>query len=232
MPIRQGSQPTSHAGQPSVWTDPGSFATTLLTLFVDTYGTEAFKWLPETRLVEIQDDFHVALPQANFDRLETAIQIVTGEDFYKSLPDFVHFCNVLSGSSFDPTQWDPADAAEIAWGVTEAMILSPPDEDEPFTEEIRSYIGYMLDEEGIIQPPDLLRLALRGSDPAATVQGDFSDDPEMFSMIYHFEQGKTDDINTLVRKNLQALSQQLQKLPLRSGNAEEAVQRLTRAVAI
>lgn len=229
MPM-QGSTQISEAYR-RVWTDPGTFATTLLVLFVDRYGTEGFGWLAETRIAEIQDDFNVVLPQGNFDRLETAIKIVTGDDFYKVAADFVSFCNVLGGGLYAPDQWDPADAHEIAWGVTEALLLSPPEEDEPFTEEIRSYIGAVLDDEGIMQPPDILRLALRGSDPVAAVQGDFSDDPEMFSMIYHFEQGKTDDINQYVRASLKVLISQLQLLPLRGGNAAEAVQRLLRAIA-
>jgi hypothetical protein len=214
----------------TLWIDPGSFGTTLLVLFVDTYGTAGFDWLPETRLAEIEADFNVALPQANFDRLETAIKIVTGEDFYKSLPDFINFCNVLCGDILEPNQWNPADAGEIAWGVTEALLLSPPEEDEPFTDEIRAYIGKALDAEGIMQPPDVLRIAMRDSDPVATVSTDFSDDPEMFNMVYQFEQGKTDDINDDVRQSLQALSAQLDKLPLRGGDTSQAVQRLLGAV--
>lgn len=216
-------------------TGENTYATTLLVLVTDAYGVGGGEgcesWDPETLLMQIEEDFGVKLPQQNFDKLQTALQLITGEDFYKALPDFITYCNVLNGDLFDPRTWDPADATEIAWGVTEALLISPPEEDEPFTDEIRSYIGEVLDAEGIMQPPDILRLALRGSDPAATVQAEFTDDPDMFASIYEFEQGKTDSINQYVRGHLGALSTQLASLPLRGGDATDAVQRLIGALS-
>lgn len=215
----------------TIWTGDASFATTLLVLFVDTYGTEGFTWDPETIRMEIEDDFGVKLPQANYDRLITAIRIVTSDDFNQSLPDFVSFCNILSGDTYDPRTWDPAEAIEIAWGVTEAMIIEPPDGEEPFTEEIRAYIGAVLDSEGIMQPPDVLRLAIRDKDLKTQVQGDFSDDPMMFNAINDFEKGKTDEINTAVRNQLMRLSQQLEALPVRSGSTKGVVEQMLRSLS-
>ena len=54
--------------------------------------------------------------------------------------------NVLAGSEFDPETFDPADSAECAWAVTEALLLSPPDERDTqpvFSDEIRKYIQEM-----------------------------------------------------------------------------------------
>lgn len=214
----------------TAWTDENSYATTLLTLFVDTYGTEGFQWDPKTIKMEIEDDFSVKLPQANHDRLMTAIRLVTSDDFYKSLPDFVNFCNILSGDTYDPRTWDPADAAEVAWGLTEALLLDPPTEDEPFTPDILAYIGAILDMEGIMNPPDILRIATRTQDLAAKVQGDFTDDPEMFGAVYQFEGSKTALINQTVKANLAELSSQLDKLPLTEGDTRGAVQSLLRSL--
>ena len=102
----------------------------MLVLAVDTYGTECTKWTPQTIKAEIEDDFHLKLPQPNLERLLAAIQLLTTDDFYIALPDFITLCNVLSGGTFDPRHWDPADAVEIAWGVTEALLISPPESDE------------------------------------------------------------------------------------------------------
>lgn len=216
----------------AAWVSPDSFATTLLVLFIDTYGTDGCAWSPETIKLEIEDDFRVTLPQPNFDRLMTAINLLTADDFYQSLPDFINYCNLLSGDSFDPRVWDPADATEIAWGITEGLMLSPPEpnDEEPFSEEIVAYIGKVLDQEGIIQPPDVLKIAIRDQDPSAFIDSEFSDDPELFDSIYDFETSKTSEINRLIRANLQLLASQLESLPLRNGSAVGVVQQMLRAL--
>lgn len=214
------------------WANDDAFATTLLVLLVETYSVEALTWLPETIAMEIEEDFDVRLPRANIDRLMTAIALQTTDDFYKSLPDFVQFCNILSGDSYDPRVWDLADSEEVAWGITEAMIIEPPEEEEPFTDEIRAYIGATLDAEGIIQPPDILKIALRGApDIVGQISGDFSDDPEMFGAIYDLEGAKTSAINQYVKGNLLKLGHQLEQLPLAVGETAGVVQKVFQTLA-
>lgn len=213
-----------------VWSDPNSFATTLLVVFLDRFGTEALTWEPSTIAIEIEDEFRVNLSQHALDRLLVGIQLLTTDSFTKSLPDFIQFCNILSGDTYDPRNWDPADAVEIAWGLTESLLLDPPDEDEPFTDEIRAYIGAVLDQEGIMQAPDILQIALRDT-VKPTFQGDYSDDPTMFAAIYQFEAGKTQDINTVVRTNLEQLAVQLESLRLRTGSPKAIIQHLRSAAA-
>ena len=203
-------------------TDEALFATTLVTIFVDTYGTEGFQWSPETIAMEIDEDFNIEFPRVNFDRLLTGINLITSDDFYKSLPDFINYCNVLSGDTYDPRTWNPASAVECAWGITESLMLSPPDEDDPFSEEIVSYIGHVLEEEGILTPPDVLKIAMR-ENKTQFVADEYSDDPIMFNAIFDFEQSKTEDINRAIRENLQALMRQLDALPLRSGTTKNVV---------
>ncbi len=212
---------------------PETFATTLLTIFVDTYGTEAFNWDPDTIRMEINDDFQITIPDPNFDRLMTAINLVTSDDFYKSLPDFVTYCNVLAGDTYDPRTWDPADAVEIAWGITEGLLIAPPEDDDenPFSDEIVAYIGQALNQEGIMQPPDVLKIAIRDQDPSAFVAGEYSDDPEMFNSIYDFESSKTEEINGNIKQAVRTLIQQLEALPLRSGDTAGAVQQMLQSLS-
>lgn len=211
-----------------VWKDNDSYTTTLVAMFLDMYGTEGLSWDPTTCLMEVQDDMAVVLPPIVADRLLAGIQLLKTDAFYCSLPDFIAFCNVLSGTPNNPEMWDPADVYEISWGITEAMLLAPPDnEDEPFTEEIRAYIGQMVSVAGIISPPDVLRLALRDS-PELTgqVNAEYSDDPLMFQAIYAVEQAKTDDITRMLKENLGELLDQLTRLPLRSGSTRDLIARL------
>ncbi len=207
-----------------------TFASVLLTLFLDKFGTEALDWDPATITLEVEEEFNVELPQLALDKLLVAIQILTTDSFFKSLPDFIDFCNVLGGATYRPDMWDPADAEEVAWGITEALLISPPEEEdkEPFNEEIRSYIGAVLDSEGIINPPDILRVALRAARVSPSIE-DFSDDPAMFNAVYDLEAGKTENINQSIRMKTELLVAQLAALNLENGNTQQVVELLRNA---
>jgi len=210
--------------------DGQTFATTMVAIVLNEYGADAFTWDPETLRMEIADDFQVKMSTPNFDRLMAGVALMTGNDFYQSLPDFINICNILSGSSYDPETWDPADSTEIAWGITEALLLSPPDEDEenPFAEEIVAYIGKQLDAEGIINPPGVLQIALRDTDPNMTIGKEYSDDPVMYATIYEFEAEKTGDIDNTVRARTEALLSQLELLPFNTATKDQLLAGLSR----
>lgn len=209
-------------------TSSETFASVILTLFIDAFGTEALVWEPATITLELEDEFKIDLPQLTLDKLLVAINILTTDRFFKQLPDFIAFCNVLSGDEYDPRTFDPADAEEVAWGLTEGLLIAPPEEEEPFTHEIRAYIRAALDREGIINPPDILRLALERASIASNIE-DFSDDPEMFSAVYALEQGKTEDINRSIKLKTQLLIAQFRALKLDNGKTEELVSILEQA---
>lgn len=208
------------------WTDPEAFATTLLVMGLDHYGPELLTWHPETIKLEIQDDFGIKLPKANFDRLLAAITVVTTDLFFKNLPRFIQLANVLAFDDFQPDEFEPADSMECAWAITEALLLSPPDDDdaEPFSLDIRKYIGFVLHEEGFTQAPDVLRLAVK--DYANTVTYDFTDDPEMFAAVNDVQTGKKEQVESTLRMCLKELMAQLADLKLRNGTTDEIVGRL------
>lgn len=212
------------------WKSRDTFASVLLTLFLDKFGTEALTWDPTTITLEIEDEFDVELPQISLDKLFVGIQILTTDRFYKSLPDFITFCNVLSGDTYRPDMWDPADAEEVAWGVTEALLIYPPedDDDAPFTDEIRAYIGTVLDQEGLINPPDILRIALRQARINPSID-DFSDDPTMFNAVYDLEEGKRADIEHTIRMRTKTLAAQFRALRLENGQVDQIVKMLETA---
>lgn len=201
-------------------------ATPMVIGLLDVYGMEVLEWLPETLCLEIQDDFQVPLQEPLLSRVLTGFALLTTDDFYKSLPDFVMHCNILSGDSFNPEMWDPADAGECAWGITEAMLLSPPEEDdeEPFAPEITAYIGAVLDSEGIMTAPDVLRIAVR-SQPDFDL-GAFAEDPELGGAVTQFENSKSEEINQLIMTGMQKMMSQLQELPLENGSAKDILQKI------
>jgi hypothetical protein len=209
------------------WTSRETFAAVLLTLFLDRFGTEALDWDPATITLEIEEEFDVDLSRLALDKLMVAIHLLTTDRFFKSLPDFIAFCGVLNGDFYQPTTFDPADAEDVAWGVTEAMLIAPPDETdpEPFTNEIRAYIGSVLDSEGLINAPDILRIALRKARVSPSIE-DFSDDPAMFNAVYDVEAGKTAEINQTIKTKTQILSAQLAALQLTNGTTQQVAKLL------
>lgn len=210
------------------WKNPQLFATTLLVMFLDVYEMDGVTWTPETIQMEIQNDFSTEIPDGSFDRLMTAINLLTSDSFFVSLPDFVRDCVVLSGHQATTNLLSLPDSDDIAWGVTEAMLLSPIEEEEqnPFNAEITSFIGMVLDEEGILNPPDILRIATRDQSLVDRVNFEFSEDPEMFSAINKFESEKTDHINRIIRGRMRALIGQLQSLPIKNGNTAKVAKKM------
>jgi hypothetical protein len=221
------------AGLAEALRDPESFATTLAAIFLDEYGTTGLSWAPETIAMELRDDFGVEPPPANFGRLMAGITLLTTDRFYKELPTFVTLCNVLSGDSVNPGMWDPADALECAWGITEALLLGPPEDgdDEPFCDDIRYYVGHVLHDEGILDPPDVLQIALREPPHRRALEQaarHAAADPRIGDAIKRLEVHKTQEITDNVRDSLDRLITQVQGLSLSNGDTAGLIERLTR----
>ena len=203
----------------SLWTSPQTFASVLLTVFLDRFEMDGLGWDPNTITLEIEEEFDVDLPQCVLDKLMAAISILTSDTFYRSLPDFIMFCNVLSGDTYRPDMFDPADSAEVAWGITEGLLISPPEEEQngPFSDEIRAYVGAVLDQEGIINAPDVLQIALRKAN-VSDAANQFSDDPAMFNAVYDVEAGKSAEINSIITEKVKMLLGQLRAIKLQNGD--------------
>ena len=206
-----------------------TYATILLLIAADKYGSEVLEWSPETIRMEIEDDFGVELPKQNLDKLMSAITVVTTNFFYQDPVRFVELCNIFSGDDAEPGEFDPADADEIAWGISEAFLLWPPensdsDYDTKFSAEVLEYIRQTLINEGFLSAPDVLGVA--GLDETSFVRDTFSSDPEMYQAIYELQEQKKDLVKLFLADNFADLKSQLKAVPLESANKEELMQRL------
>ena len=206
------------------------YATTMLAIAIDTWGTECFEWHPHTLRLELEAEYG-PVTEGNFDRLFAGIAILTTDLFFTDVARFIQLANVLAGSSFDPTVFDPADSAECAWAVTEALLLAyDADENpEPFSDDIRHYITAVLLEEGYVTPPDILKIAI-DADFSSKVSFEFGDDPELFQSIYAVQQGKTQEITEILREGLLELLSELKLLPLDHGSTNELEARISQTI--
>jgi len=211
-----------------------AYATPLILLVLDKYDTDALSWSPATIRMELEQDFQLKLPKITLDKIMAAVTILTTNYFYKDVTRFVEICNILSGDDFQPNEFEPADAGEMLVGITEALLLYPPNddpEDTEFSAEIQEYIKQVLREEGILKPFDVLRFAM-SDDSASKVDADYADDPEMYSAIYKMQQGKTGDLRTIYLENMRGLMDQLRMLPLSNGSTEVVVRQLQQIVSL
>jgi hypothetical protein len=198
------------------WVNPEAFATTLLALFIDRYGTEGCDWEPEAILESINSDHGIDLPQRNFDRLMQAIWLLTRDDFFRSPADFVIGCNILSGDAADEEQ-EPPSSTEIAWGVTEAVLLVEPDGVVPFDPTVLQVMKVTFTEEGLDIVPEAVRHLFPDWKPATF--DEWADDPEMMQVVHSAQREKTVAIDANVRATLAQMLEQISLLPLREGDA-------------
>lgn len=220
------SRPSDTAIRRALLLTEETFSLVLLLLVVDMYGAEVFNWAPETIRRELEEDFRIKLPKVSLDKVMAAVTLVTTNYFSKDVTKFIEICNILAGDDFEPSEFEPADAAEILHGVSEAALIWPfDDESSDFSPEVREYVAQVLKAEGITHPFDVLRIASE-SDTEAIINSEFSDDPAMFSAIYESQNSKRKDMLDVLRSNMSALRQQLELLPLRNGEKGSTLKRL------
>lgn len=212
-----------------VWQGQNTFATTALVTFIDRYGDEALNWEPETVELEIETDFRVDIHPAVFDRLMAGIALLRDNSFYIRLPDFMHICGVLSGERVAPETVPVLEVSDVAWGVTEALLLSPPDTDnlkKEFDPEIVGFVENLLNYYRFISAPDSL-LKLVTAENLKFIEPGFENDPNMFAGMYQNTRAQIDEVNEIVKGRLVGLCTQLKILPLES---QKSAQKVTQIV--
>jgi hypothetical protein len=208
--------------------NPDTFTTVLMAILMERYGTECLGWSPETIFLEIRDDFHIEMPKQNKDQIAVGINLLTSDDFYTRPQKFVQICNVLAGSEMSE-QFDKADVAECSWGVTEAALLAPPEDPQhAFHPEILHYLGCILDEEGIRNPPAVLGMALRDSDwsDKSDLAGIPTEDPDFFAASFQKDDEQRQDIESMLSRNLSLLLSQLASVPSLEQSVSELANQL------
>jgi len=219
----------------ALWRDPEAHATSLLVWAVDRFGWDeetrqpnVVAWHPTTVRLEIERVLGFDPPRLSFDKLMAAVAVLSTDLFFRRAGAFAALSNVLAGDDFQPDEYDQPSAAEMAWAITEALLLSPPahDDPEPFSDEVRHYIGQVLREEGFLQPPDVLRVAL-GSPSQPT---EYPDDPELSARIKDNQRQKREEVTQAIVDGLMELLRQIQSLRLEDGRTEELEKHITEAL--
>lgn len=134
-------------------------------------------------------------------KLEVCLSIMADPSlFYEDVVCFIDACNVLSGSEIDPDTYDPADPLEMSWAVTELKLLGVLEDDDvdPWSTEIKKYVGLTLTDFGHMKPPVGLDMAAmpEGVNPAMAL----ADQPDMVTASI----AKQDTLNSAIAQEVQA----------------------------
>ena len=217
---RGGTEANSkHLHAQKLWSGHDAHASSLIILLTDKFGPDDFEWMswaPETLRIEIKEGFGVEPSRQSMDRLMGGIAILTTDKFLTSLPSFIDICNSVAGEGIS-YEFDPADVAEISWTVVESVLLTQ--EAPEFSEEITAYIEEQIKSEGLGQVPKVLRsiVSTKVNDPASV----FSDDPVMYQSVFDMAHDEAREIDDTIAEELQDLIREIERLPLRHGNAAD-----------
>ena len=198
-------------------------ASALLVAFVDSFGgsplfgTDDERWTPQAVELELRDAGVVPQP-ANMDKLFAAAEIITTDNFERSLPDFIRLCNILADSPTDGS-FDPAEAHEIAWALVEHAILSGAEEPIQLAPEIVGYVQQMLEQVGATTTPPIFRKVLPATVTWNTPDA-ITDDPEMFAAVQGAASGRVAEMDEYVCSRFTRLLSEIADLPLQTKHAQ------------
>lgn len=137
------------------------FGTSLLVSVIDEFSTEFLDWEPETLEMEFSDKYGVAPSRGTLDRIEAAKGLLKSNIFYRDLASFSMVCRALNFRRVSSGEFIPADLNDVMWAITEADILLGGTDggDTVFSTPVSLYVGKLLEEQGILDPPKILSFA-------------------------------------------------------------------------
>lgn len=202
------------------FTNKKTFTTTLLAILYDKYNAEFMEWDPIALALQIRDDFGVDVPSSINDKIQAGCTLFTSNAFHTNLETFSNICNVLNFELISNKHFIPADIEDCSWGCTEAKLLEGQSYDtDEFSENIKNYVGFMLNKEGLYKPPSMLKFANYPAKTLEDTQHAWADDEIMYGVFWDKQQEKKGELERLVQQRMSDLFAQLKNLPLKRINS-------------
>lgn len=204
-----------------------AYATTLLILLIDEFGTEFFDWEPATLRLEIEETYGVRPSSISLDRIWAGVTLLTTDQLYRTAESFNAIANALNGDDASFAVFDPVDTAEAAWCVTEARLLLGADYDpKMFTPEVRAYVGAIMAQDDIRRGVTPLEFAIF-EDRQPAVDATFAE------ALLRREGDSLADMRSYVTARTRELLTQLNDLPLCNSDQKwpEILHRLVQATS-
>lgn len=174
---------------------------------------EMLEFDPRTIKLELQDALKIPVIDGEiFGRLMAATSILSTDLFYQDLPAFIEICNTLSGTASLVDAWDPADPWEIGDACIQAAIIDTPDNPETndFSEEIRAYVGMVLQDYGFFGPPALLKWAIMPED--SSTPSDVSLEADLLPGVIESENIRQEEFQETMLQSTRDLVKQIESV--------------------
>jgi len=199
----------------SILLDPATKATTVLAMAVDAYGIGCLEWDPASMLMQLSEDHGVQPLRKVMDRLHSASSLLLTNLFHITVEPFVTICAALGQGGAITNTFVPAGLEDVMWGVTEAALIQGSDfKQQEFSDDIALYVGFLLEQEGLYDPPSTLKFAKYPSPAVSRSTDMFLDDELAYQAYWQSQQDKKKALELLVPQGLMELFQQLERLPL------------------
>ena len=202
--------------------DPTTYATCIMAILTDTFGTAFIEWDPITVGAEIKRQFGIEPEQLLQDKIQAGSALITSNLFHLALEAFSAVCSALSFAPVVSETFLPPDLEDCLWGITEAQLLEGKDfKETPFSHSVSRYVGFLLAEQGISQPPPALHFAEYPEGEVSLLNEEITEeDPVMFKAFWDRQQDMKTGLETENTDKLAELFRQLTELPLRYGSKE------------
>lgn len=207
--------------------DPGAFASVLVMVLVDEFGTEFFDWEPETLSLEVLDKWKVSIPEKNRDKIWALVLHLTTNEFTRNVDAFMHICNSLSGDGANFETYELPTADEICWGITECFSFEPP-EDE-FSEEIKAFILETLKLYGYHRVPKLLERFVQMPVDAANINDTLEMDGIDYNAFWDAQMRNNIELDQGLVVRLTTMIRQLASVELKEADPQAVHTLLRRA---
>lgn len=132
-----------------------SYASVLVGIILQDFGTDAFEWDPETLRMEIEEKYGLkSLHHVPENRLQAGIMSLTSNMWTQDVYQFNLVCNAFGDGEVPHQVYEPCGPDEIAWTLVEYSLMNPPARgetpiDQQFSEPVRTYMAKILEHHGI-----------------------------------------------------------------------------------
>lgn len=217
-----------------LWSDPETFGTSLIALLIDNYGTEILESEPEVIRYSLSADLGTEPHEKSIEKVMAMRLVYTTDLFWNTWESFHMVCDALNGNEIDMRMWSPISPEDMAWGITEVMLNDPPEQQKKdpvdgapppppsrFSQEVRRYMGVLLQEQGIDNAFGMLQDA-----EFVNTVNTMPTEPVIHKAYFDRKENTKRDVDIYVKRRFAALTNQIQKLPLRNRD-QEAWQRFS-----
>jgi len=166
----------------------------LLGALLASYGPICMSWEPEVLRQEINESFDVEISDLQSDKIQAAVNLLLSDDFQRDYQVFETTCRLFNNRPDDFETEVLLEWEEMVNGVTDVMIITS--EVPKYSDDVRVYIGRVLEEYGMSAPPKQFKRAIMDEFVTGSVE---SKDDEKEMAIEELMEARTKHVASFMK---------------------------------